>query len=346
MSLSQPIPVLPDLANDNLVLASLNKATRGTVKDYSTKGNDGAITSAPEPQEDGGYSHDGVDDKIDYGDIGNIQAIEMWVNPNSTTEELILVDAGNDIMVNSGTITYTGLTASATYVNGEAGTTLAAGEESHLICVFTQVDANNFETANDGANYGNVVIKMLNVYNEIPTAAWAKYRFQQSVPDDSLVLQVDDGTEDRSRFKNTLTPSGGIILGDRPSLDGTDDALDCGDIGNIQTVLFWVNPTSTTEELFLVDAGNDVMVSAGTITYTGLTAAATYVNGTASTTLAAGRWQRVMCVFTQIDADNFEIGTDGANFGQFKCDDFRCYDAVKSADYAKLDYNNRGVRYR
>jgi len=323
--IEQPIPVLPDNTNSNLKLASLNKQSGS--RDYSKNGKNGTVTGAA-ALKNGAYSHDGVDDKIDFGDIGNIRAIEAWVNPSTTTQELFLVDTGKDIMVSSGTITYTGLTAVATYVNGAATTTLAAGQKSHIVCIFTQVDANNFETANDGTNYGAVEIEMLNVYDEVPTANWVASRFEQSVPDSSLVLHVaDDCDRDLSRYKHTLTNSG-CILGKGIETDGTDDKLDCGDIGNIKAISFWVDPESNTQELFLVDTGKDIMINSGTITYTGLTAAATYVNGAATTTYKGNFWQHIMCVFTQADANNFEIGTDGSNFGQFKMDDIRVYNRV------------------
>jgi len=332
---SQPLPTNADITDASLRLAALcNGATQA--QDMSSYGNDGTVTGAKQLAV--GYSHDGTDDKIDFGDIGTIQTVEFWVDPDTTTQELILVDTGKDIMVSSGTITYTGLTAAATYVNGDAGTTLAAGEMSHVMCVFTQVDANNFETANDGTNYGKIEMRDLFVYDEAKSAAFAAWRFSQGVPDSSLVLHTVDGVSDLSRFRHTPTYSGGVVVGKRMKFDGTDDKIDWGDIGNIQTVKFIIDPETTTQEILLVDTGNDIMVDSGTITYTGLTPAATYVNGVATTTLAADVRQHVVCVFTQIDADNFELGTDGTNFGQIELEDVEAFDDAKSADWAMLDY--------
>ena len=181
--ISQPRNVLPDIANTKLKLSVFNKAMINSAKDYSVNGKDGTITSEPKPLPKGGYSLDGGDDKIDFEDIGNIQAIEFWISPQTTTQEILLVDTGNDIMVSGGTITYTGLTSSATYINGAAGTTLAATEWSHVISVFSQIDANNFEVGTDGSNFGQFKMKMLNVYDEILSASFSRFQFLRSCPE-------------------------------------------------------------------------------------------------------------------------------------------------------------------
>ena len=110
-------------------------------------------------------SFNGTDEKVDYGDVGNIRTIEMWVNPDTTTEELVLVDTGKDIMLSTGTVTYTGLTETNTFVDGVDTNTMVADRWQHLICVFTQVDANNLELANDGTNYGDIDVSEFNVYS-------------------------------------------------------------------------------------------------------------------------------------------------------------------------------------
>ena len=109
---------------------------------------------------DGRFGHtvmtfNGTTSKVAYGNIGSIRTIAFWVNPVTTTEELILVDTGKDIMVSAGTITYTGLTADATYVDGKLSTTLVAGVWQHVVCVLNAaVAATTFGLANDGTNYG------------------------------------------------------------------------------------------------------------------------------------------------------------------------------------------------
>ncbi len=164
------------------------------------------------------------------------------------------------------------------------------------------------------------------------------YMFRQGVPDDSLILHVPWGDVDYSRFGHTLTRSGKVVIGHHQQYDGTDDKIDCGDIGNIQQVSMWIKPGSDTEEILLVDTGNDIMVDSGVVTYAGLSAVATYVNGVATTALAADFWQHLVCQFTQIDANNFELGTDGANFGEIELCDVRARDALWTADKVMYEY--------
>jgi len=121
-------------------------------------------------------------------------------------------------------------------------------------------------------------------------------------------------------------------------LDGVDDKLDAGDIGNIVEVSAWVNPVTNTQELFLIDTGKDIMVNAGVVTYTGLTATATYVNGVPSTTLAAGIWQHLVCQFEVTDANNMELGNDGTNYGQFSCWNWQASSVARSSARVALDY--------
>jgi len=177
----------------------------------------------------------------------------------------------------------------------------------------------------------------------VQVASDVTYDYRLGVPDDNLRLW-DDGTGDLSRYARARTLVGGVIVGNTMSLDGVDDRIDYGDIGNIRQISMWVNPGSTTEEIVLVDAGKDIMVNAGTVTYAGLTASATYVNGVASTTLVAGLWQHLICQFTTVDANNFELGTDGANFGDIDVRRLRVHADVWSADEVALVYAREEAR--
>jgi len=117
-----------------------------------------------------GTRYNGIDEKTSFGDIGLIRAISLWVNPDTDTEELVLIDTGKDIMVSGGTVTYTGITASATYIDGEPGTTLAAGTLQHLVCVLdADVDANTFQLATDGTNFGSVLLDEPIVFSDVIT---------------------------------------------------------------------------------------------------------------------------------------------------------------------------------
>jgi len=109
--------------------------------------------------------------------------------------------------------------------------------------------------------------------------------------------------------------------------NGADEKVDCGACGTVRTVAMMVKPDTTTEELVLLDTGKDIMVSGGTVTYTGLTATATFVDGVATTTMVAGKWQFLVCVLNaNVTASNFEMATDGTNFGAISISDMRIFD--------------------
>jgi len=336
----QPIfsALAPKEDDTRLALGSLNRRLSIPWNDFSDNAKNGTASGGVVNLSGGGASLDGTDDKIDYGDLGNITEVALWVNPGSTSEQIVLVDTGKTITAVSGTITYTGLTATATYVNGVASTTLAAGVWQHVVCQFAVTDANNFELGYDGTGYGDIDVRDLRAYTSSRAAAEVAVDFARAVPDSTLRLAVDGSGRDRSRYATTVTPSGGIVLGSRMTLDGTNDKLDAGDIGNIVEISAWVKPSSTTQELFLVDTGKDIMVNSGTVTYTGLTATATYVNGVAGTTLAAGVWQHLVCQFAVTDANNMELGNDGSNYGAFDCDMWCARTTARSVAAVLLEY--------
>ncbi len=121
----------------------------------------------------------------------------------------------------------------------------------------------------------------------------------------------------------------GIAGSKATEYNGTDESTDMGDVETIRTVALWVRPATTTEEIFKTATGRDVMVNAGTVTYTGVAASATYVDGEASTTLVAGVWQHLVCVLDADEAANsFELATDGTNFGAVVLDEVMTFSKV------------------
>ena len=123
---------------------------------------------------------DGINQVIAFGNLNDIRTISMWFKPVTNTEELVLLDAGNDIMINAGTITYTGVAASATYINGELTTTGLTGMWNHLVSVLSaDFAAADFELATDGANFGAVIIDEVTVFSDILTMGQSVDLFQR-----------------------------------------------------------------------------------------------------------------------------------------------------------------------
>jgi len=103
------------------------------------------------------------------------------------------------------------------------------------------------------------------------------------------------------------------LIGRGMRFDGADDYIDIGNTGEtMKTVSFWVFPRTTTEDFIDFDAGtHSVEVAAGTVTATGWTSPTIYVDGEASTTLIANKWQHIVVTTdTGFAASNMQIGTE------------------------------------
>ena len=331
-AVQQPISQIPDVADSSLVLSSLNKRTDGA-EDLSSNNNDGTATDVVFGST--GAVFNGTTSKIDFGDVGNLQGISMWIKPNTTSESILQVDgATDDIIVSSGTVTYgAGLTATATYVNGAASTTLVADKWQYLVCQISTKDGNNFELGWDGSSYGDMEVRDLRVFTTTRTPSAISTEYARGVPDEMVLHSLVTDAKDLSVNGNDGTPSGGVVLGRGGVFDGADVKIDYGDIGNIQEIEFWVKPTAVLiKELAQIDTGPKMIyVNTGLISYVGLTSSATYVNGVATTTLAAGFWQHVVCQMTQVDANNFEVGHGDPGYGAFSMQDLIVRDPLSSA---------------
>jgi hypothetical protein len=106
-----------------------------------------------------GTQYNGTDERTDFWYLPNVRTISLWVNLDTTTEQVIRLSAGNYIHVVAGVVTYVGVAASATYVNGAATTAIAASFWAHLACILSaDHDASALSLAYDGANYGALTV--------------------------------------------------------------------------------------------------------------------------------------------------------------------------------------------
>lgn len=307
----QPLPTWPNQTDSALVLSSLHTRLAVPFNDYSANGNNGTASGSPITIAGHGVSLDGTDDKIDYGDIGNIVEVSCIINPSTTTEQIVLIDTGKYISLVAGTVTYTGLTASATYVDGAAGTTMVASKWQHLVCQFTVTDANNFELGTDGANYGDIEVLDLRARSTASTLAEVKTTFDRAVPDSTLVLSMQGDVYDESVYRATFTPQADAICGKHYQFDGTGDYLlrtvadwrsadsagtimawmNLGAIGSVQTILGSADTGTTSYYLELaVYSNNKIAV----LQRNNDTADIVY----GSTTLIANRWYFAALVST------------------------------------------------
>ena len=112
------------------------KPAGGVIPDIAGTG-DGTIVGAPMPEQGilgNRLLFDGVADYINCGNVGTIKSVAFWTKPVKAREDFLDLDGGtHTVEVVAGTITATGWAAPTIYVDGIAGTTLAAGVRQRIV---------------------------------------------------------------------------------------------------------------------------------------------------------------------------------------------------------------------
>ena len=131
------------------------------------------------------------------------------------------------------------------------------------------------------------------------------------------------------------------IFGHTLLFDGTTGYIAIGNTGQtVQTVAFWVNTFSTTEDFIDLDGGtHTIEVAAGTVTATGFDTPIIYIDNTAAATdFTSSNWHRVVVTTaTGFTASNLNIGKetiylDGSLSG------LELYSDEKDATWVTADY--------
>ena len=238
-----------------------------------------------------------------------------------------------------------GASSGTTYIDGAASSTFPTDTAWHHYAVTGITIASNdwyincSEVLNDGhiGAYADIhfwprALTAAEVLQEHAGSTW-DYNLAMTHRWDLSSLASPDHVGTVNMVDTGLVASTDIVAspygGYATQYNGTDKKSTAGDVGTVRSVSFMVRPDSTgavTEEIILLSTGNDIMVSGGTITYAGVTASATYVDGVETTALVAGKWQHVVCVLSADHAATaFAVGTDGTNFGAISIDDVRTY---------------------
>ena len=156
--------------------------------------------------------------------------------------------------------------------------------------------------------------------------------------DNVSVKEVTQIAPDKSGNSNNAT----LYTGKALSFDGINDYVDCGNIGiSLKTLAFWINLDSTTEKVLQVTSSQSVEVSSGTITLNGTwTGSTIYVDATATSTIAASSYKRVVITTTSdITVDDLELGRIGSSYGDFILSDLEIYNTAWTQADVTYDYN-------
>jgi len=181
-----------------------------------------------------------------------------------------------------------------------------------------------------------MLIKLTNTLNSI-------IRRVLSIVKDGLKMWLPfskDGSDTSDNSNNATLYTGKAL-----SFDGTGDSyyIDFGNIGvSLKTLAFWINLDSTTEKVLQLTSTQSVEVSSGTITLNGTwTGSTIYVDATATNTIAASNWKRVVITTTSaITVNDLELGRIGSSYGDFILSDFQIYDTAWTQADVTFDYEN------
>ena len=130
-------------------------------------------------------------------------------------------------------------------------------------------------------------------------------------------------------------------LGQAFDLDGTNDFIDSGNIGNVQSVAFWIKADVTTsrEIIALTAAAQVELDGSSQVTATNFTSPTVYVDGVVAATIDSGWRHVVVTTGTAVNATAVQLGQAGATFFDGRLDDVRLYNRALTAAEVKQLYN-------
>jgi hypothetical protein len=131
------------------------------------------------------------------------------------------------------------------------------------------------------------------------------------------------------------------------TFDGVTDFITLDAVEQtIKTVSFWVDATTTTEDLIDLDGGtHTIKTTSGTLSAPGFDTPSIYIDGELSTTLDTSLRHIVITTDTAITSSDVVIGKI-TNFFDGKMKDVRFYNRVLSATEIATFYTNSGAYYR
>lgn len=132
-----------------------------------------------------GYDFGGDDDRIGVIDVGNTKSVTFWINPDTTTEEIMKFTASSGVKINvsSGTIGTTGWTSPTVYVNGLVSSTLVADKWQFVaITSATAFDASQTTLGWSDAGYGDLSLAEVRMYNCTLTDEEIQYLHEMNLP--------------------------------------------------------------------------------------------------------------------------------------------------------------------
>ncbi len=133
------------------------------------------------------------------------------------------------------------------------------------------------------------------------------------------------------------------------SFIGTNNYVDCGNLGAVNSVEFYIDDNSYSDGILELNPASYISIAAGKITVTGFSSPVIYVNGAADNkSLSNGFNHVVVTTATAIEASAVKIGAANSDYTNGVIDELRLYNRVltsgevteHSKAKAKLNYGD------
>ena len=142
--------------------------------------------------------------------------------------------------------------------------------------------------------------------------------------------------------ESTNTNNAKLFTGKALSFNGNDAVSDFGNPNiNLKSICFWVNLSTTSEQIFNLTSSQNIKAVNGTITLGGTWSNSNiYVNGLDTTAIGTTPTRVVITTDTNILVNDLEFAKIGSDYGALTLADVQIYDAELSLADALIDYNN------
>jgi hypothetical protein len=210
----------------------------------------------------------------------------------------------------------------------------------------------NYTTGTELFDPYDGVIDEVRVYNRALSPAEVQ-ELSNWAPGPVSYHPLDEGTgsvaydKAGNGFTGTLTNTNAWVpgkIGQGVELNGSNGYIDIGTgPAMVNTVSFWVKPAATTAHLIDLNGSAYISASGGTISATGFSSPAYFVNGaqTATPTLTANVWQHIaVTTATPLNASDYDIGrVEGSGYLNGVIDEVKLYNYPRTAQQVVSDMN-------
>ncbi|MBT4482443.1 MAG: hypothetical protein HOC71_02055 [Candidatus Latescibacteria bacterium] len=269
---------------------------------------------------------------------------------NNSTSSLKLVWALNDSLPADFTMTPVSPDSIiATWrdrTESETGFRLVNAADTTLVAGTDTTEANVDSMGVGGLSVNTIYSWMIQIvggdYTDSLSAPDSKYTLANVPGKTSLFFSGGDvfdesgsanhGINNGARIERNVQSAGN----DAYYFNGSSNYIDAGDVYNgLKSIAFRVKIDTTTVELLDLDSGtHTIEVTGGTVSATGFSSPATYIDGTVSSAIDTA-WHHVTIITsTGINAHTVTIGKTGSDYLRGFMDDIRAYSRVLSANEA------------